>query len=96
MLFRSSNFIGQFSSGLIVKLSLNITGDIADSINMDGSFNEQLQGLMEALGTSKTVAEKAAKQPIHEVGACVTKYFHLLERVMQHHVGELKRASLGE
>lgn len=89
-------FVGQFTSGLILEVSLNLTAEQADVFETDGTVAEQITNLLKTIGAPEKLAGQAAKQPIHEVGAFLQKYQSCVERVMQDAVGRLQRASLGE
>lgn len=91
-----SDFVGKFSSGLIVKVSLNLSADAADEFEVAGTPRDQLVSLLAALGADEKIADQAAQEPMHEVGAFVIKYQALVESVMDRAAGDLKRASLGE
>lgn len=91
-----SDFVGRFSSGLVVKVSLNLSAEAADQFEVAGTPRDQLVSLLTVLGTDAKIAEMASREPMHEVGAFVIKYQALVESVMERAAGDLKRASLGE
>lgn len=88
-------FVGRFHDGTIVKIPLEFSLDVLDSIEDIQSPVDQLRGLLTEIG-DKATADFIIGKPVTQLAACASTYFDVVQRVTEKSIQKLKQVRLGE